>query len=90
MFKGWAETWLRPEFRAWNIEARLPSVRCPVLLIQGLDDPFGSMVQVDAITRQVHGPVQVMLLPECAHAPHVEREREVREAIVQFIALGAA
>lgn len=91
MFDGWAETWLRPEFRAWNMESRLPGVRCPVLLIQGLDDPYGSIAQVDAITRQVSGPVNVMLLPECEHAPHVEREREVREAIVRFVsAHGAA
>ena len=86
MFDGWAETWLRPEFRAWNMESRLPGVRCPVLLIQGLDDPYGSMAQVDAITRQVSGPVTVLLLPECAHAPHVEREHEVCEAMVRFIA----
>ena len=85
MFNGWAETWLRPEFRAWNMESRLPSVRCPVLLIQGLDDPYGTMAQVDAITRQVSGKVIVLLLPACAHAPHVECENEVREAIVRFI-----
>ena len=90
MFDGWAETWLRPEFRAWNMESRLPGVRCPVLLIQGLDDPYGTMTQVDAITRQVSGPVQVMLLPACAHTPHVECEREVREAMVGFIAAHGA
>ncbi len=91
MFNGWAETWLCPEFRAWNMEARLPDVRCPVLLVQGLDDPYGTVAQVDAITRQVHGPVQVMLLPDCAHAPHVACEGEVREAMVRFItAQGAA
>jgi len=85
MFNGWADTWLRPEFRAWNMESRLPGVRCPVLLIQGLGDPYGSIAQVEAIERQVGGPVQVMLLPECAHAPHVECDREVREAMVRFI-----
>ena len=91
MFNGWADTWLRPEFRAWNMESRLPDVRCPVLLIQGTDDPYASIAQVDAIARQVSGPVNVMLLPGCAHTPHVEREREVLEAMVQMItALSAA
>jgi len=89
-FNGWADTWLLPEFRAWNMESRLPDVRCPVLLIQGLDDPYGTVSQVEAITGQVSGPVDVMLLPECAHAPHVEREGEVREAMVRFIAAHAA
>ncbi len=90
MFDGWAETWLRPAFRAWNIEARLPDVRCPALLIQGLDDPYGTMAQVDAITRQVRGPVQVMLLPACAHIPHVECQSAVRDAMVGFIAAHGA
>ena len=85
MFNGWADTWLRPEFRSWNMESRLPGVRCAVLLIQGTDDPYGSIAQVDAITRQVRGPVDVMLLPECAHTPHVEREREVLEAMVRIV-----
>ncbi len=85
MFNGWAETWLRPEFRAWNMEDRLPNVQCPLLLIQGVDDPYGSIAHVDAITRLVSGPVEVMLLLECAHTPHVEREREVRDAMVRFV-----
>ncbi len=90
MFNGWADTWLHPEFRAWNMESRLPDVRCPVLLIQGTDDPYASTAQVDAITRQVRGPVDVMFLPECAHTPHVEREREVLEAMVRFITAQSA
>lgn len=89
MFNGWAETWLRPEFRSWNMESRLPGVRCPVLLIQGLDDPYGTTAQLDAITRQVSGPVNVMLLHKCAHTPHVEREGQVREAIGRFITASA-
>ncbi len=41
-FRGWNDIWLAPAFRSWNIEACLPGVRCPLLLIQGRDDEYGS------------------------------------------------
>jgi pimeloyl-ACP methyl ester carboxylesterase len=84
-FQGWAETWRRPEFRAWNIEACLADVHCPTLLIQGIDDQYGSTAQVEAIQRQVSGPIEVMLLPDCGHAPHVEQAEIVLAAMTRFI-----
>ncbi len=46
-FWGWNRIWLDPEFRSWNIEALLPSIRCPVLAIQGEDDEYGTMAQIE-------------------------------------------
>lgn len=46
VFRGWTETWLRADFRDWNIEARLPAIACPLLVIQGADDEYGSKAQV--------------------------------------------
>ena len=51
MFQAWTEIWLDPTFRQWNIENRLAAVRCPVLLIQGEDDEYGTRAQIDAISR---------------------------------------
>src|SRR5579863_1877317 len=34
-FWGWNRIWLDPGFLSWNIEALLPSIRCPILAIQG-------------------------------------------------------
>ena len=48
-FWGWNHIWLDPEFRAWNIEEYLPRIACPVLAIQGEDDEYGTMEQIDAI-----------------------------------------
>src|SRR5207248_3075248 len=48
-FWGWNDIWLDPEFRSWTIEEYLPGVRCPVLAIQGADDEYGTMAQLDAI-----------------------------------------
>jgi pimeloyl-ACP methyl ester carboxylesterase len=84
VFRGWAETWLSPAFRSWNIEEFLPGVRCPVLIIQGIDDRYGTPAQVRAIERQVSGRAQALLL-RCGHIPHAEARDEVLEAMAGFI-----
>lgn len=84
-FQGWYDTWLNPDFRAWNIEAVLPAVTCPILLIQGEDDEYATLAQLDAIERQSGGRVERLDLPACGHSPHRERPRETLDAIVRFV-----
>jgi pimeloyl-ACP methyl ester carboxylesterase len=84
VFHGWADTWLSPGFRDWNIESYLPGVRCPILIIQGIDDQYGTPSQVEAIRRQVSGKA-VPLLVRCGHIPHAEAKEEVLEAMAGFI-----
>jgi len=85
-FRGWNDIWLHPDFRRWNIEEVLPRIRCPVLLIQGEDDQYGTAVQVEAIARLVSGPVETLMLPDCAHSPHHEQNDPTLAAIVEFAA----
>jgi len=85
MFRSWADVWLRPEFRQWNIEGYLPAIECPVLVVQGEDDPYGTVRQVDAVVTQVKGPAESLLLPHCGHSPHSERPDEVLEAAARFV-----
>jgi pimeloyl-ACP methyl ester carboxylesterase len=82
---GWTENWLRPELRDWDIRAGLPVIRCPVLLIQGRNDEFGTLDQVDAIATRVSGPVETLILDACGHVPHRERQGEVLTAASEFI-----
>jgi pimeloyl-ACP methyl ester carboxylesterase len=84
-FYGWNDIWLRPEFRAWSIEQYLASIAVPMLLIQGEQDQYGTRAQVDAIARQVSGPVELVMLDECGHAPHVDRADATDEAIARFV-----
>ena len=84
-FRGWSDVWLHPEFREWNLEAMLPQVTCPVLLIQGEDDEYGTMRQIDAISAQVSGPLSRLELPHCGHSPHRDRRDAVLEAMAAFI-----
>jgi len=84
-FWGWNDIWLHPDFRAWNIESYLPGIDCPVLLIQGLDDEYGTLAQIDAIAAQVKGPVEKALLEGCRHSPHKDRKEDTLEAIARFV-----
>jgi pimeloyl-ACP methyl ester carboxylesterase len=84
-FAGWRDVWLHPDFRRWNIEEYLPEIGCPVLLIQGEADEYGTLRQVDAIASQVAGRVERLVLPECGHSPHRDRPNEVLSAVTAFV-----
>jgi pimeloyl-ACP methyl ester carboxylesterase len=85
-FRGWKDVWLDPAFRTWNLEEFLPGVKCPVLLIQGELDDYGTLRQIDTIADRVAGPVERLILPECGHSPHRDKREQVLEAIARFIA----
>jgi pimeloyl-ACP methyl ester carboxylesterase len=85
-FYGWADVWLDAEFKWWDIrEDYLPSVRCPVLAIQGRDDEYGTMQQLDDLKRQVGGPCQLLKLQACGHAPFKDQPDRVLVAIEDFV-----
>jgi pimeloyl-ACP methyl ester carboxylesterase len=84
-FRGWNDAWLDPAFRAWNLEEYLPRIEVPVLIIQGEDDPYGTRAQVDAIARQVRGPVEVLMLPRCGHSPHRDQPEATEAAMIAFV-----
>ena len=85
-FWGWNNIWLHPDFRSWNIEEYLPRIQCPILIIQGLDDQYGTMAQVEAIEQQAGGPVEVLPLADCRHSPQRDQPEAVLEAIKKFVA----
>ena len=84
-FHLWADAWLDPAFRKWNIEQYLPGVKCPVLAIQGEEDEYGSMAQLDAIERQVGGPCELLKLPGCGHSPHKDQPEKILQAVAGFV-----
>jgi pimeloyl-ACP methyl ester carboxylesterase len=84
-FRGWNDIWLDPDFRSWNIEEVLPRIHCPVLAIQGFDDEYGTMAQLDAIAAQIGGPIELLRLADCRHSPHRDQPAVVLEAMVSFI-----
>jgi len=84
-FWGWNHIWLHPDFRRWNIEEYLSKITCPILAIQGRDDQYGTMAQVEAIQRQSGGPVEILPLEDCRHSPQRDQPDAVLEAIAEFL-----
>lgn len=83
-FLGWADTWLAPEFLAWSIEDIVAHIAVPMLLIQGRDDEYGTLAQLDRIEARAQGPARRLVLTDCGHAPQRDQESAVLEAIVTF------
>jgi pimeloyl-ACP methyl ester carboxylesterase len=84
-FWGWNRIWLEPPFRDWSIEALLPSIRCPILAIQGEDDEYGTMEQITSIARAVPH-AKLLALPACRHSPHRDQPQAVLGAAREFVA----
>jgi pimeloyl-ACP methyl ester carboxylesterase len=84
VFRGWNNIWLDPTFRQWNIEKYLASITCPVLVIQGENDEYGTQAQVQSIQRQIP-TAQSLILPDCGHNPHRDHPNQTVEAIAKFI-----
>jgi pimeloyl-ACP methyl ester carboxylesterase len=84
-FYGWADAWLAPAFRRWDLTGFLPGVSVPVLVIQGEGDEYGTLAQVDAVCAGVAGPVERVILPACGHVPQRDRRVETLEAVARFV-----
>ncbi len=89
-FFGWNDVWLSPEFRTWNIEEALGSVTCPVLVVQGTADPYGTLAQVRAVAAGVRGDFGEVTIDGCGHAPHLGAPEETLLAVARFVVRAAA
>jgi len=83
-FWGWNDIWLAPAFVHWNIEALLPRIRGPVLALQGLEDPYGTLAQIEGIAQVVPG-TRLLTIAECGHSAHRDHPEHVIEATRDFI-----
>src|SRR5437762_12511188 len=85
-FYGWADVWLDPDFKGWDIrDDYLPQIRCPVVAIQGYDDEYGTMAQLDEIARRVNGACELLRLRDCGHAPFREQPEQTLAAVGRFV-----
>jgi pimeloyl-ACP methyl ester carboxylesterase len=84
VFAEWNDCWLGPDFRDWNIEEYLPAIRCPLLAIQGEDDEYATMRQIDVIAEQVPDTM-LLKLSHCGHSPHRDQAAMVLWAVGNFV-----
>ena len=85
MFWAWTKTWTSDSFKDWNIEHFLPQIGCPALIIQGEEDEYGSLLQVEKIHSKISGPTKTLIIPKCKHTPYKEVPEVVQHYSSAFI-----
>jgi pimeloyl-ACP methyl ester carboxylesterase len=83
-FHNWCGPWLDPDFRKWELTDELAHIRVPMLIVQGENDQYGTMKQVEVAREECYCPVEVALLPNTRHAPYRESPEATLRAIADF------
>jgi pimeloyl-ACP methyl ester carboxylesterase len=81
-FRGWNGAWLDPGFRKWHLTEELAYIRVPILIVQGQDDQYGTVKQIEYAKQECYCPVEVALLPGVKHSP----QREAPEVTLKIVA----
>ena len=85
-FFGWHDVWVSDGFRDWNAGDEIDHWRIPCLSIQGHDDAYGTMAQIDEIETRIYSPHDRVDLANCGHAPHQEQPEATLNALTEFTA----
>jgi pimeloyl-ACP methyl ester carboxylesterase len=85
-FRGWNDAWLDPDFRKWDITDVLGYIRVPILIVQGEDDQYGTVRQIEVAQRDCYCPVEIALLPGAKHTPQREAPEATLKAVSDFVA----
>ena len=83
-FWGWNDIWLHPRFRHWSIAGEIEAIREPILAMQGVDDEYGTLEQIESIARRVP-QTEVVAVADCRHSPHKDQPDVVIEHVRRFI-----
>lgn len=83
-FRGWNDAWLDPEFKAWNVADAIDHLRIPALAIQGRQDQYGTLAQIEEIETRAYSPVETLILDDCRHAPFLDQPEAVTAAMSDF------
>lgn len=81
---SWTRYWLDPDNKDWNMYEELKTVKCPVFLIQGEKDMFGTIKQATEIEKRIKGPFKKLFLKNCGHSPHLEQKETVLDNVAGF------
>jgi pimeloyl-ACP methyl ester carboxylesterase len=85
VLRAWVDTWLSDAFSDWSLDAQLRRVGCPMLVLHGDRDEYGSTHQPERIAAIAGGPVSVEILPDCGHVPHREYPDAVLTTVHAFL-----
>lgn len=85
-FRGWNDAWLHPDFKAWNVADVIDYWRIPALVIQGRDDQYGTLRQVEEVETRTYSPADVVVIEDCRHSPFLDKPDETISAVAEFVA----
>ena len=84
-FRSWNEPWLHPDFEKWDITEALGYIRVPILIVQGENDQYGTLKQIEVAREQCFCPVEAAILPGIRHIPYREAPELTVETVAAFI-----
>ncbi|UCR85509.1 alpha/beta fold hydrolase [Pseudomonas chlororaphis] len=82
---AWTETWLSETFQPWTLESTVPSIDCPLLVLHGADDEYGSLLHPERIARLATARQRCLILENCHHVPHREAPEAILDAVHQHL-----
>lgn len=83
-FWQWNDVWLSAAFRDFDIRPDCRRIEAPLLAIQGEDDPYGTLRQIEEI--EPRGPCTRQVLAHCGHSPHRDQPQRTQDLVVEFLA----
>lgn len=84
-FWQWNDIWLDPAFRSFDIREECRDITAPVLAMQGAEDPYGTLEQINGIALPAQ-QIRREVLAECGHSPHRDQADQTTELIADFLA----
>jgi pimeloyl-ACP methyl ester carboxylesterase len=83
-FRQWNDVWLSPAFRDFDIRAECRRITAPLLAIQGVNDEYGTLAQLDEIVAAAP-QTQRLVLSDCGHSPQRDQSAAVLAALTEFL-----
>ena len=84
-FHSWNGPWLDPDFVKWNITEVLGYIRVPILVIQGEDDQYGTLRQVEIVKEECYCPVETAVFAGVRHVPQRDAPELTLNTITAFV-----
>jgi len=84
-FRSWNGPWLHPDFHKWDITEALSYIRVPILIVQGENDQYGTLKQIEVARQECFCPVEAVVLPGIRHIPYREAPELTVDAVAGFI-----
>ena len=83
-FWQWNDIWLDPAFASYDIAQECARIPCPVLAVQGVQDAYGTLAQLERLQRAAP-QTQTLALDACGHSPHRDQPDALTTAMRDFL-----